>query len=101
MIADRFSPGDAVRVRLDDPRVHTRAPRYVRGRRGTIREVHGHHQLPDAVVSRRRPEPTAVYAVAFRARELWGEGDHEVVVNLWDAYLEADQAALRQRTSTP
>lgn len=86
----RFGPGDRVRVRLDDPAVHTRAPRYVRGHSGTVLEVHGAHPLPDAVVTG-DPEPPVqpVYAVAFHADELFAEGgDHTVVVNLWDAYLE-------------
>jgi hypothetical protein len=85
-----YEPGRRVRVRLDDPAGHTRAPRYVRGRSGTVLEVHGHHRLPDDVVAGRDPQPTPVYAVQFDARELFGAGDHRVTVNLWHAYLQAE-----------
>lgn len=88
-MAERFRPGDPVRVRLHDPPHHTRAPRYTRGHRGEVIAVHGVHTVPDDVVTGARPparEP--VYAVRFAATELWGEGDHAVVVNLWDRYLE-------------
>jgi hypothetical protein len=89
-VPERFSPGARVLVRLDDPRVHTRAPRYVRGRRGTVVEVHGAHPLPDAVVAGSGPATEPVYAVAFDGADLWGEGDHRVIVNLWETYLEED-----------
>jgi hypothetical protein len=90
-VADRFAPGDRVLVRTDDPAGHTRAPRYVRGHRGTVVEHHGDHPRPDAVVDGAEPAAVAqpVYAVRFTAAELWGEGAHSVTVNLWERYLEA------------
>jgi nitrile hydratase len=33
-----------------------------------------------------RSEP--VYAVRFTARELWGAGEHAVIVDAWESYLE-------------
>ena len=91
----RFAPGDEVRVRLDDPPHHTRAPRYVRGRSGVVTEYQGDYPLPDTVVltkgADRTPEP--LYGVCFEARELWGAPDtaaqpFSVTVDLWGAYLE-------------
>ncbi len=90
-MAERFAPGDRVVVRLDDPRGHTRAPRYVRGRHGVVVEVHGEHSLPDAVVARGDATPEPVYAVRFDAVELWGAGGHGVTVNLWQSYLQPDE----------
>lgn len=87
-MAERFAAGQRVRVVLDDPAGHTRAPRYVRGHVGEIVERHGRHPLPDAVVAGGRPEPSAVYAVRFDADQLWESGGHSVTVNLWDEYLE-------------
>ena len=90
-----LAPGDVVRVRLDDPPHHTRAPRYVRGHRGVIVECEGDFPLPDTVVlttgHSRVPEP--LYCVRFDAAELWGtrdsdEGTFSVCVDLWGAYLE-------------
>ncbi|MGH8895945.1 MAG: SH3-like domain-containing protein [Egibacteraceae bacterium] len=80
-----------MRVRLDDPAGHTRAPRYVRGHVGVVVEADGVHPLPDAVIAGADPltvrEP--VYAVRFAACDLWGVGDHSVTVTLWETYLEA------------
>jgi nitrile hydratase len=28
-----------------------------------------------------------VYAVRFRAADLWGHGGHDVIVELWESYL--------------
>ena len=33
-----------------------------------------------------RAEP--VYAVRFRAAELWGSGSHCVMLDMWESYLE-------------
>src|SRR5215510_9947360 len=92
----RFSAGDVVLVKLDDPVHHTRVPRYVRGRRGVVAEDQGDYPLPDTVVltkgADRTPEP--LYGVRFRAEELWGanwsttEGPFEVWIDLWESYLE-------------
>jgi nitrile hydratase subunit beta len=88
-----YAPGQLVRVRLEDPPVHTRAPRYVRGHVGEVVAVHGSHRLPDAVVAGRPGvAPSPVYAVRFAARDLFGDGDHCVTVNLWHEYLEACEA---------
>ncbi|MFJ6751852.1 SH3-like domain-containing protein [Streptomyces sp. NPDC091266] len=84
-----FEVGRPVRVRTTDPAGHTRAPRYVRGQVGRIVERQGSWELADeraAGVDRPRVEP--VYTVAFAARDLWGEGDHEVTVDLWESYIE-------------
>ncbi|MQA13686.1 MAG: nitrile hydratase subunit beta [Pseudonocardiaceae bacterium] len=88
-MAERFGPGDRVRVRAVDPAGHSRAPQYVRGHRGTVVEVHGHHPLPDDVVAGTGPATQPVYAVRFGSGDLWGEGAHSVTVNLWERYLEA------------
>lgn len=88
----RFAVGDAVRVRNMHPRGHTRCPRYVRGRRGTVARVDPPFALPDAAAHGRRAAREPTYGVRFEARELWGEaaGPREPVhVDLWESYLEA------------
>jgi nitrile hydratase len=92
----RFSVGDAVLVRLDDPVRHTRVRRYVRGRQGVVVEYQGEYPLPDTIVLTKGADRTtqALYGVRFRAEELWGpgrvttEGPFEVSVDLWESYLE-------------
>jgi nitrile hydratase len=84
-----FPVGTRVRTRSADPDHHTRLPRYVRGQIGEVVETEGRHTLPDES-ARRVPSPRVetVYAVRFRARDLWGAGDHTVIVDLWESYLE-------------
>jgi nitrile hydratase len=89
----RFAVGDRVRVREWHPLGHTRAPRYVQGRRGTIARLDGVFSLPDVEYhcDATRREPT--YCVRFDARELWGEAAEpraSVHVDLWQSYLEPD-----------
>jgi nitrile hydratase subunit beta len=90
----RFAVGDQVRVREWHPAGHTRAPRYVQGKRGVVVRVDGAHHVPDfeAHGGGRVLDPT--YSVRFASRELWGEGgaDRDVIhVDLWERYLEEDQ----------
>ncbi|WP_372072448.1 nitrile hydratase subunit beta [Tistrella mobilis] len=87
----RFKAGDRVKVRDINTLAHTRAPRYVRGRVGTIERLHGDFVLPDAAAARRGEDPQPCYAVRFAARDLWGDTAHPndcVHADLWDDYLE-------------
>jgi nitrile hydratase len=70
----RFTVGDQVRVREWHPFGHTRAPRYVQGKRGVVVRVDGPYSVPDieAHGGGRVLDPT--YSVRFTPRELWGEG---------------------------
>jgi Nitrile hydratase beta subunit len=86
--AQVFEPGDQVRTRLADPPHHTRLPRYARGAVGTIVELHGRYPLPDNRARHLPAEPEPVYTVAFSAKDLFGEGSHQVTVDLWHSYLQ-------------
>ena len=88
----QFAVGQTVRVRDVHPVGHTRAPRYVRGKRGVVVHVAPPFSFPDAAAHGFpiRREPT--YHVRFEARELWGDaagGNEAVVVDLWGSYLES------------
>ncbi len=90
-VEPRFQINERVRVKNEHPQSHTRAPRYVRGRLGTIESYYGVHVFADAsALGTREGEP--LYSVRFDARELWGgargAGD-SVLVDLWQPYLEA------------
>ena len=90
----RFRPNDTVRALNLHAFGHTRQPRYVRGRVGTVVEDFGVYALQDSDEGGTQPcdRPQHVYSVRFEARELWGEraaaGD-AVYVDLWEEYLEA------------
>ncbi len=91
----RFTVGDRVRVREWHPPGHTRAPRYVQGKRGEIVRVDRPETVPDieAHGGGRVLDPT--YSVRFTSRELWGEGGSAsecIHVDLWDRYLEQEPA---------
>jgi nitrile hydratase len=90
--APRFAPGDEVRVKVFSPAGHTRAPRYCRGRSGTVVALHGGHVFPDSNAAGRGEDPRHLYSVRFAARELWGEdapARDAVFIDLWEPYLEA------------
>lgn len=85
-----FAEGERVRVKLMNPAHHTRAPRYVRGRVGTVRKRHGVHVFPDTNAHGRGENPTWLYLVEFRAEDLWGPDTTAAAVScdLWEPYLE-------------
>jgi nitrile hydratase len=88
----RFVVGDAVRAREWHPPGHTRAPRYVQGKRGVVVRVDGVYSVPDVEAHSDDRVLEQTYSVRFTSRELWGEGgavDEFVHVDVWDGYLEA------------
>jgi len=88
--APRFKSGDHVRAVNRHPIGHTREPRYVRGRVGTIHEHHGAHVFPDRSAEGSK-EGRHLYSVRFTAEALWGKSAsarNAVYVDLWEDYLE-------------
>lgn len=88
----RFAPGDAVRVRNVHPLGHTRCPRYVRGRHGTVVRSYGPMNFDDVEAHSHGKRLDPVYCVRFDADELWGEAAEPGVVvhiDLFESYLEA------------
>jgi nitrile hydratase len=87
----RFGVGDIVVVRNINPLGHTRCPRYVRGKRGTVIRVDPAFVVPDVASRGVRAPKQPTYGVRFEARELWGPdagGAEAVYVDLWETYLE-------------
>lgn len=91
--APGFGVDDDVHVRNFHPRGHTRVPRYVRGKRGTVVADNGVWALQDTDENGQRLGnfPQHVYAVRFQSQELWGDraSPKDVVyVDLWEEYIE-------------
>lgn len=91
----RFEVGDAVRLYAGEVPHHTRLPRYMRGKVGTVERVHGAHVFADSNALGRGEDPRWLYTVAVRGAELWpdredaGEARQLVVsVDAWEPYLE-------------
>jgi nitrile hydratase len=89
--APRFAVRERVRARIIHPAGHTRLPRYLRGKTGTIERDHGVYVFPDTNALFRGENPQHVYSVRFAAQELWGSQASPrdaVYADLWDDYLE-------------
>lgn len=87
----RFAAGDAVVARNMNPTHHTRIPRYVRGKRGTVHEVQKVFLLPDKNAYGGPDTPERVYTVGFSARELWGDdapARDSLYIDMFDSYLD-------------
>lgn len=94
--APRFGEGDAVVARNEHPLGHTRLPRYVRGKRGTIHAVRGSYIFPDTHAHGLGEQPQPMYTVSFAGEELWGpssEPRERVYIDLWESYLEPGAVA--------
>jgi nitrile hydratase len=90
----RFGVGDSVRVGNINISGHTRLPRYIRGRVGTVAKLYSAQDIQDHVAeSEKGPQP--VYSVRFDGRELWGEtaeSNQVLYMDMWESYLEPDQS---------
>ena len=87
----RFAVGQAVRARNVQKAGHTRLPRYVRGKRGTIHRIHPACVFPDTHAHSEGEKPQYVYSVRFAGTELWGaaaEPGTALHIDLFDDYLE-------------
>ena len=87
----RYQSGQTVRAINANPVGHTREPRYVRGKLGTVARDHGIFVFPDTNAHFLGEKPQHVYSVRFSARELWGDQAAPqdcVYVDLWDDHLE-------------
>jgi nitrile hydratase subunit beta len=90
-VVPRFQMAQRVRARNKHPVGHTRLPRYVRAKLGTIDRDHGVFVFPDTNAHFLGEKPQHVYSVRFAASELWGEQAaprDAVYLDLWDDYLE-------------
>jgi nitrile hydratase subunit beta len=85
-----FAVGDTVRTRDLDPAGHTRLPRYVRRRTGTVAAILPAQVFPDSAAHFLGEDPQHVYAVEFASDELWGPGAEpfSLTIDLYEPYLE-------------
>ena len=89
-----FESGQRVVVIDDNPRTHTRAPGYVKGKTGTIIQHYGAHIFADEHARSAKKEPQYLYSVEFDAVDLWGrvtaQAPSVVRVDLFEPYLRAE-----------
>lgn len=90
-VAAKFKAGDTVIARNINPAGHTRLPRYLRGKSGTIEKDHGVFGLPDTNAHGKGETPQHVYCVRFSAQSVWGASASprdSFYVDMWDDYLD-------------
>jgi nitrile hydratase subunit beta len=85
-----FAVGDRVRVADRDHPGHTRLPRYVRRRAGTVTALQPCQVFPDTAAHFVGEDPQHCYTVDFDSRELWGPGAEpfRLSIDLYEPYLE-------------
>lgn len=101
-VPSRFKAGDSVLARNINPVGHTRLPRYVRGKRGSIHADHGVFSFPDTTAHGLGHKAQHLYSVRFDARELWGEqasARDTVYIDLFDDYIDLDPVATKKTRS--
>ncbi len=85
-----FAVGERVRAADIHPSGHTRLPRYVRGRAGTVTAIQPSAVLPDTAAHFLGENPQHCYAVEFDSRDLWGPDAEpfRLSIDLFEPYLE-------------
>jgi nitrile hydratase subunit beta len=94
-VAPGFQPGDRIRVRNINSPTHTRLPRYVRGKTGTIEADRGIFCFNDTNAHGQGHKPQHVYGVRFAASELWGpqaSPKDALYIDLFEDYIESHAA---------
>jgi nitrile hydratase len=86
----RFKVGEQVRAKNVHPAGHTRLPRYVRGRIGTVERLQPAALLPDTNAHFLGENPQHCYGVTFSSSDLWGADAEPFVlhIDLFESYLE-------------
>jgi len=85
-----FAVGDRVRVTGVGATGHTRLPRYVRARTGTVTALQPCQVFPDSAAHFEGENPQHCYTVDFDSRELWGPDAEpfHLSIDLFEPYLE-------------
>lgn len=85
-----FDVGDRVIVRSLPPTGHTRAPRYIHGKQGTVVRIAPLARFPGEAGHGLPAHKEPTYHVRFAAADLWAEAEAgvNVVVDVYQSYLD-------------
>jgi nitrile hydratase len=91
--ANRFAPGDAVRVADREALGHCRTPFYLRGRTGMVAAIQGTFRNPEMLAYHKPGLPAVVlYKVRFKQSALWerygGPDCDQLEVDIYEHWLE-------------
>jgi hypothetical protein len=88
----KFKPGDRVRVRMDDRPGHIRTPWYIRGKIGSIEQIHGDFLNPESLGHGGDGLPKRpLYLVSFKQTDVWGSHQPQqdkILVDIFEHWLE-------------
>ena len=87
---NRFTLNQAVVVKSENPKSHTRIPSYIKGVRGKITQLHGAHIYADEHARSGSKVAEHLYSVRFEGTDIWGnqaEPNSCVYVDLFEPYL--------------
>lgn len=90
-VQPRFRSGQVVRALNINPVKHTRLPRYIRGKTGTVEADRGVFCFNDTNAHGEGHKPQHLYSVRFNARDLWGEqagAQDSLCLDLFEDYVE-------------
>jgi nitrile hydratase subunit beta len=92
-VAQRFQPGQRVRVRRAHPPGHIRTPWYIRGHDGVVERICGVYPNPEELAYGRTGLPAQpLYRVRFLQREVWpdygGNAEDSVDIEIYQHWLE-------------
>jgi nitrile hydratase len=89
--APKFEIHTQIRTTNQSVPGHTRLPAYARGKTGTVIKHHGVWVFPDSNAHGEGEQPQHLYTIAFRATDLWDDGEHgvQVSLDLFESYLHA------------
>ncbi|WP_448647408.1 SH3-like domain-containing protein [Pseudomonas mohnii] len=95
-VAPGYSVGDKIVALNIHPATHTRLPRYIRGKKGTVMFDHGVFVFPDTTAERQGEQPQHCYSVCFTFQELWGpeaSATDSLYIDLFESYVRPDVEA--------
>jgi nitrile hydratase beta subunit len=88
-----FTVGQRVTAKVRPVPGHTRLPRFVWGKTGTIVAYCGTYPLADTIAHRNGENPEPTYAVRFEGKDLWGdsaEPNTSVTLDLYESYIDIE-----------
>ena len=87
-----FKPGDRVKVRFEDRPGHIRTPWYIRGKTGSVEQIHGEFLNPESLGHGGDGLPKKVlYSVAFQQGDIWngyGTSQDKLFVDIFEHWLD-------------
>lgn len=85
---EKFSVGETVRIKTENPGDVKRVPAYIRGKVGTVHKVRGRISNPRD----HRDERPPIYAVAFSVNELFPptSKSDSVIVDVFEDWMMAN-----------